>query len=120
MRHGHKVGVVIPALNEAAAIGRVIGDIPAWVDTIVVADNGSTDGTPEVAGSLGARVTIEPDGAYGAACLAGIAALPDCSIIAFVDGDYADYPDRLDLIVDPIARDEADLVIGSRRLGRTE
>ncbi len=118
MRHGHKVGVVIPALNEAEAITRVIGDIPAWVDVIVVADNGSSDGTQRLAEASGAQVTVAPDGAYGAACLAGIAALPDCSIIVFVDGDYSDYPDRMDQLVDPIAVDGVDLVIGSRQLGR--
>ena len=45
MRNGKRVGVVIPALNEEQAIGRVIGDIPSWVDDIVVADNGSHDRT---------------------------------------------------------------------------
>ena len=49
MRHGKKIGVVIPALNEEQAIGRVIADVPAWADEIVVVDNGSHDGTARAA-----------------------------------------------------------------------
>ena len=120
MRHNHKIGVVIPALNEAKAIAKVIEAIPGWVDQIVVADNGSEDETPEIARRLGATVTHQPEGAYGAACLAGIAALEPCDVVVFVDGDYSDYPQQMDRLVDPIAADGADLVIGSRPLGRCE
>ena len=118
MRHGKRIGVIIPALNEAKAIGRVLEDIPDWADHVAVADNGSTDGTPDLARDLGAIVTIEPDGAYGAACLAGMAALPPTDITVFVDGDYSDFPGQMDRLVDPIAKGEVDLVIGSRTLGR--
>ena len=118
MRHGKRIGVVIPALNEAKAIGSVLGEIPGWVDHVVVADNGSTDGTPDIARELGAIVTVQPDGAYGAACLAGIAALPPTDITIFVDGDYSDFPAQMDRLADPIAQGNADLVIGSRTLGR--
>ncbi len=120
MRHGKRIGVIIPALDEAKAIGKVLGDIPDWVDHVVVADNGSDDDTPAIAKNSGAIVIIEPDGAYGAACLAGIAALPPTDITVFVDGDYSDYPAQMDRLADPIAADEADLVIGSRTLGRAE
>ncbi|MEM7428171.1 MAG: glycosyltransferase family 2 protein [Pseudomonadota bacterium] len=120
MRHGKVIGVIIPALNEADAIGKVLAEIPGWVDHIVVADNGSSDRTPEVAHDLGASVTREPDGAYGAACLAGIAALPLTDITVFIDGDYSDYPDQMERLVDPIASDHFDMVIGSRALGRAE
>ncbi|MEM8687169.1 MAG: glycosyltransferase, partial [Pseudomonadota bacterium] len=81
MRHNHKIGVVIPALNEAKAIANVIKAIPEWVDQIVVADNGSEDDTADIARELGATVTYEPEGAYGAACLAGIAALEPCDVV---------------------------------------
>ena len=118
MRHGKRIGVVIPALNEAKAIGSVLGEIPGWVDHVVVADNGSGDGTPDIARELGAIVTVQPDGAYGAACLAGIAALPPTDITIFVDGDYSDFPAQMDRLADPIAQGNADLVIGSRTLGR--
>lgn len=120
MRHSQKIGVVIPALNEAEAIGRVITSLPGWIDKIIVADNGSTDDTPGIARSLGAGVVVEKQGAYGAACIAGIAKLPDCDIIGFIDGDYSDYPEQIDRLVDPIAVDGVDLVIGSRRLGDAE
>ncbi len=121
MRDQHKICVVIPALNEARAIGRVLDDIPGWVDEIVVADNGSTDDTPKVAAEHGARVVHEPKRGYGAACLAGLAALgagsEACDIIVFIDGDYSDHPEEMDQIVEPILRDSADLVIGSRVRG---
>ncbi|NNF78193.1 MAG: glycosyltransferase family 2 protein [Rhizobiales bacterium] len=120
MRHNHKVGVVIPALNEAGAIAKVLEAIPDWVDQVVVADNGSEDGTPEIAAAHGATVTHEPEGAYGAACLAGIAALRPCEVVVFVDGDYSDFPAQMDRLVDPIALAQADLVIGSRPLGQCE
>lgn len=120
MRHNHKVGVVIPALNEAGAIGNVIEAIPSWVDQIVVADNGSEDETAAIAQGLGATVTHQPDGAYGAACLAGIAALEPCDVVVFVDGDYSDFPGQMDRLVDPISLEQADIVIGSRPLGRCE
>lgn len=120
MRHNHKVGVVIPALNEARAIAKVIDAIPSWVDQVVVADNGSEDGTAHIARTLGATVVHQPDGAYGAACLAGIAALEPCDVVVFVDGDYSDFPGQMDRLVDPIARSEADLVIGSRSLGQCQ
>lgn len=120
MRHNSKVGVVIPALNEANAIAKVIDAIPAWVDQIVVADNGSEDETPEIARRHGATVVHQPEGAYGAACLAGIAGLEPCDIVVFVDGDYSDFPEQMDRLADPIARGDADLVIGSRPLGRCE
>ena len=120
MRGGKRIAVVIPALNEACAIARVLADIPAWVDRIVVADNGSSDGTAEVAQRAGAIVVTEPQRGYGAACLKGLAETRDADIIVFLDGDYSDHPDEMAMLVDPIAADTADLVIGSRVLGRRE
>ena len=113
MREGRRVGVVIPALNEEAAIGRVIADIPSWVDRIVVADNGSSDRTAEVASAGGALVVREPEPGYGAACLAGIASLEDVDIVVFMDGDYSDYGEDMADLVDPIATGACDIVIGS-------
>ena len=75
MRSGQRIGVVIPALDEERAIGRVIADIPDWVDQIVVADNGSRDATAAVAEAGGALVVHEVERGYGAACQKGIAAL---------------------------------------------
>jgi rSAM/selenodomain-associated transferase 1 len=117
MRNHARVSVIIPALNEAAAIGRVIADIPAWVDEILVADNGSTDDTAPVAQAAGARVVAEPQRGYGKACLTAIAALAAPQIVVFLDGDYSDNPKEMERIVDPVAEGLADLVIGSRVQG---
>ncbi|MCH9764715.1 MAG: glycosyltransferase family 2 protein [Alphaproteobacteria bacterium] len=114
MRHGQSIAVVIPTLNEEQAIARVIGDIPHWVDKVIVADNASQDGTRSVARALGADVVVEPDRGYGAACQRGIAASDAYDIIVFLDGDYSDYPQDMARLVDPIAANDADLVIGSR------
>jgi glycosyltransferase involved in cell wall biosynthesis len=120
MRDGKCIGVVIPALNEADAIGRVVADIPGWVDHIVVADNGSSDSTGEVARKAGATVVDEPERGYGAACLAGIATLPPVDIVVFVDGDYSDHPADMADLVDPIVAGEADFVLASRAIGERE
>lgn len=120
MRKDRIVGVVIPALNEEAAIGRVIADIPGWIDRIVVADNGSRDRTADVAQSAGATVVREIEPGYGAACLAGIAALPNVDIIVFMDGDYSDYAEEMVKLVDPITEGHCDIVIGSRVRGERE
>ena len=74
MRSNHRIVVIIPALNEERAIGRVLAEIPAWVDHVVVADNGSTDGSVEIARAHGARVVHQPEKGYGAALQAGIEA----------------------------------------------
>lgn len=117
MRNTKNVAVVVPALDEEKAIGHVIADIPDFVDDIVVADNGSVDETATVARAAGARVVTERDRGYGAACLAGIAALNDADIVVFLDGDYSDDPAEMAMLVDPIANGDADLVIGSRTQG---
>jgi glycosyltransferase involved in cell wall biosynthesis len=120
MRQSQTIGVVIPALDEADAIGRVVGDIPAWVDKIVVADNGSRDGTGDIARRAGAIVVRELEPGYGAACLAGIKELGRIDVIVFLDGDYSDYPEDMADLVDPILSGNHDFVIGSRATGARE
>ena len=120
MHRGSRIGVVIPAQNEERAIARVIEDIPFWVDEIVVADNGSTDKTAQIAKAAGAIVVHEPRSGYGAACLKGIAALPPVDVVVFADGDYADHVEDMAELVDPILHGRADLVIGSRALGERQ
>lgn len=117
MYKGWRIGVVIPALNEERAISRVIAEIPAWVDEIVVVDNGSSDRTVETAEQAGAVVVHESERGYGAACQAGIGALKRAGIVVFLDGDYSDHPGEMAALVDPIVEKRADFVVGSRVLG---
>ena len=120
MRDNARVSVVIPALDEARSIGKVLEAIPDWVDEVVVADNGSKDGTAAIAEEHGARVVHEARRGYGSACLKGIAALDRPDIVVFLDADFSDHPEQMDSLVDPILRGEADMVIGSRVLGNAE
>jgi len=114
---GLRVGIIIPARNEAAALPHVLPAIPPWVVEVIVVDTASTDGTPEVARSLGARVVLEPRRGYGRACLAGIAALsPEVDTVLFMDADAADRPEEMTRLLAPIAAGEAELVIGARSL----
>lgn len=116
-----RLGVVIPALDEEASIGRVLDDLP-WsrLADVVVADNGSTDGTARVAAEHGARVVPAAPRGYGAACLAALAALEPVDVVVFMDADHSDHAEELDELVAPILAGRADLVIGSRALGRCE
>ena len=115
MRFNKHISIVIPALNECRSIGRVIAEIPSWVDQIIVVDNGSIDGTDKIARSAGASVVYEPVKGYGAACLAGIAHARHSDIIGFIDGDYSDFPEDLAKVVEPVARGDVQLAIGSRQ-----
>jgi glycosyltransferase involved in cell wall biosynthesis len=113
------VVAVIPARDEEGAIGKVVADLPRnWVQRVVVVDNGSADGTADLARVAGASVVYEPCPGYGRACAAGVAAAPDAEVILFLDGDYSDFPEEAPRLLGPILRGEADLVIGSRLRGR--
>ena len=112
--------VIIPVLNEEDSIGLVLAHIPErMAEAVIVVDNGSTDGTAAVAEEGGAVVVREPRRGYGAACLRGMAKAarfaPD--VIVFLDGDYSDYPEEMEDLVQPITDEGYDLVIGSRLLG---
>lgn len=117
------VDVIIPALNEEAALPSVLRDIPRpAIRRVIVADNGSTDSTPSVAVHNGAEVVHEPERGYGAACLKAIAHLADDppDIVVFLDGDYSDHPSEIEIVIAPIVEGQADMVIGSRARGRRE
>ena len=116
-----QISVIIPALNEAGSIGRVVAEMP-WqrIAECIVVDNGSTDGTAAIAAGAGARVVASVRG-YGAACKAGSdAALAASEILVFMDGDGSDIVAGLDQLVGPIERGERDFVIGSRLRGVRE
>jgi glycosyltransferase involved in cell wall biosynthesis len=117
-----RVAVIIPALDEVASIRSVVESIPRGVIAqVYVVDNGSTDRTAELARQAGAEVVSEPRRGYGSACLAGIAALlPRTEVVVFMDADGSDDPAQLPELIAPIARGEADLVVGSRTLGVAE
>jgi glycosyltransferase involved in cell wall biosynthesis len=116
------VSVIIAALNEEAAVGKVVREVPGHIaDEIIVVDNGSTDRTAEVASIAGARVVTESRRGYGRAFRAGLRAIsPDCEIIVFLDGDGSDYPEMMDRLVKPIIEGTHDFVIGSRTRGQRE
>jgi len=120
-RPGPRIAAVIPALDEALSIARVVeglrGQALLVSGEIIVVDNGSADGTAEIASAAGARVVREERRGYGYACLAGVLAAQDAEVIVLLDGDAADEPDDLPRVLGPLLDEEADLVVGSRTLG---
>ena len=113
-----KIGVIIPAYNEALSIGKVVLEIPQTVTEIVVVNNGSTDETEIKAISAGATVLNEIKKGYGNACLKGMSYVKSqthqTDIIVFLDGDFSDYPEELTKLIAPIINDNIDFVIGAR------
>lgn len=122
-----KVAVVIPAYNEEKSLPLVLRDLPD-VGRVIVANNGSTDRTAELAEAAGAVVVSEPRKGYGSACLAGLGELrrrieageAAPKIVAFIDADYSDHPEQLPELLAPIYAGEADFVLGTRLLGQRE
>lgn len=118
--------VIIPAFNEENAVGKVVAEIPKQeVDEIIVVNNNSTDKTSEAAEKEGATVLFEATKGYGKACLKGIDYLKSVrnqstDIVVFLDADYSDYPEQMIDMINLIKTDKADLVIGSRALGKRE
>lgn len=111
------LAVIIPTLNEAASIGGVVDELRrAGVEAIFVADGNSRDATRAVATAAGAQV-LDAGKGYGRACLAGaMAATAD--ILVFMDGDGADDPAFLAVLVEPIRSGACDFAIGSRWRGQ--
>lgn len=114
--------LIIPALNEEAVIGDMLRAIPPSLFlAVIVADNGSTDQTASIAQSCGALVVHEPERGYGAACMRAIEALPaEVEIVVFLQADLSEDAAEAPLLIAPIENGRADLVIGSRTLGKAE
>lgn len=111
------VDVIIPALNEAGNIAQLVRQAAAQpVARVIVADNGSTDGTGPLAAEAGAHVVLEPRQGYGFACAAGVSAAT-ADILLFLDGDFSSLPAEMPRLFQPVQQGQADLVLGSRVLG---
>jgi glycosyltransferase involved in cell wall biosynthesis len=107
--------VIIPVLNEAAAIADLITAMPPGYRPVVV-DNLSTDGSGDIARAAGAIVVDEPVPGFGSACWAGLlAAAPDDGVVCFMDGDGSLDPAHLPAVARPVLAGESDLVLGARR-----
>jgi glycosyltransferase involved in cell wall biosynthesis len=116
-----RTALVIPAWDEPESIGAVLSEVPAaTVSTILVVVASATDPTAHVARAHDARVLVQAQPGYGAACWTGAqAALSEgADILVFLDGDYADPPAELPRLLEPILAGRADLVLGCRDLRR--
>jgi glycosyltransferase involved in cell wall biosynthesis len=116
------VSLIIPALNEAEAIGSTLRELPWHILTeCIVVDNGSTDETSREAKRNGATVILEPRRGYGQACRTGAEASDRTTeVLAFMDGDGSDVSPDLERLAGPVLAGEADFVIGSRIAGKRE
>ncbi len=112
-----RVAIIIPALDEEAALRHLLAELPkGFAQWVIVVDNGSTDATASVARGAGAIVASEPVRGYGRACLKGFktACSLGAEIVIFMDGDGSDDPADLPVMLEPISNGRADFVIGSR------
>jgi glycosyltransferase involved in cell wall biosynthesis len=117
------IAIVIPALNEEAALRQLLTEIPpAFAQWIVVVDNGSTDRTAAVARAANAVVVSEPERGYGRACLRGFTTAKElgAEFVIFMDGDGSDDPADLSSMLTPVVEGQADFSIGSRVSKRSE
>ena len=114
--------LIIPALNEEAVIGEMLAHVPRGLFmAVLVVDNGSSDGTAAVARLAGAEVVREPERGYGNACCRALRNLPeDAEILVFMQADLSEDPGEAQRLIAPIARGEADLVVGTRTQGTAQ
>jgi glycosyltransferase involved in cell wall biosynthesis len=104
--------VILPVLDEAAALPWVLGRMPAGFRPLVV-DNGSSDGSGWIARELGATVVVEPVRGFGAACWAGLVAARD-PVVCFMDCDGSLDPRDLPHVCAPVLGGAAELTLGAR------
>lgn len=123
MLEDKRVGVVVPAHNCEALVGRVVATMPTFVDRIYIVDDASTDRTGDVAEECAARAPAKVEicrrsknGGVGAAIATGyLRAVEDgCDVVAVMAGDAQMDPADLERVVGPVCRDEADYVKGNR------
>jgi glycosyltransferase involved in cell wall biosynthesis len=107
------VDVVLPVLDEAAALPWVLGRMPDGFRPVVV-DNGSSDGSAELAQALGARVIAEPRRGFGAACHAGLLGARS-DVVCFMDCDGSLDPAELPRVAGPVLSGSHQLLLGARR-----
>ncbi len=114
--------LIIPALNEEAVIGEMLARIPPGLfRVVIVADNGSTDRTTEIARAAGVLVVTQSERGYGAACLKAMAILPaEIEAVVFMQADCSEDAGEASLLLNPLYEGRADLVIGSRVLGQAD
>lgn len=121
-----QVCLIIPVYNEVENIERVIKEVkaipanPTYNLEILVVDGGSKDGTVEAAKQAGARVVQQRGRGYGAACYTGFEEASFADILVYLDGDYSDPPAAVPLLLQTLLNEKADLVLGSRTLGKLE
>lgn len=116
-----KISLIIPALNEEESLPHVLAEVPwAMLQQVIVVDNGSVDSTAAVAAAGGALVIREPQRGYGAACYAGVRAAQAAEVLVFLDADGSFDAREIPELLAPIERGDAELVLGSRFLGRRE
>jgi glycosyltransferase involved in cell wall biosynthesis len=107
------IDVILPVLDEAESLPWVLSRMPAGYRALVV-DNGSTDGSPELAAGLGARIVCELRRGFGAACYTGLVNA-ETDVVCFMDCDGSLDPADLPLVCDPVSSGAADLCLGTRQ-----
>ena len=113
------VWVVVPTLNEAATVERVVRGVLPFCAEVLVIDGASTDGTQEIARSAGARVEVLRERGKGRALRHALQRVP-VPITVFIDADGSHDPADIPALVAPVARDEADMIVGSRWEGGSD
>ena len=117
----NRIGVIIPALNEAGNVGPLIRAVHNQPNTrAVIVDNGSEDSTAEEAEHAGAILVSEPRRGYGYACAAGARKASLFEVLVFLDADWSFAPEEMQRLTDPVLEGRADLVLGSRFRGYIE